>query len=182
VERCPFPKKFPSELVRNADYFMSLAYNQAIEAWNQDEVPIGAVIEKEGNVIATAHNRVEALKDPTAHAEVQAIAAAAEELGDWRLNGATLYVTKEPCPMCSGASIMSRLSRVVYAVPDARMGLLGGAAAIHQIESLNHQLEVESGIMQQECLHLLQAYFQMKRQSASSRSIPESQPPQNGAD
>ncbi len=169
VQRCPFPKKYPSELLRDATYFMSLAYNQAIEAWNQDEVPIGAVIEKEGHVIAAAHNRVEALKDPTAHAEVQAIAAAAAELGDWRLNGATLYVTKEPCPMCSGASIMSRLSRVVLAVPDPKMGLLGGAGAIHEIETLNHKLEVEVGVMQQECLTLLQSYFQMKRLANDAR-------------
>ncbi|MEM6885241.1 MAG: nucleoside deaminase [Verrucomicrobiota bacterium] len=169
LQRCPFPKKYPSELVRDDNYFMSLAYNQAIEAWNQDEVPIGAVIEKEGNVIAAAHNRVEGLKDPTAHAEVQAIAAAAQELGDWRLNGATLYVTKEPCPMCSGACIMARLSRVVLAVTDPKMGLLGGAASIHKIETLNHSLQVDTGVMHDECLHLLQSYFQMKRLANDSR-------------
>lgn len=167
--RCPFPKKYPSELVRDDVYFMSLAYNQAIEAWNQDEVPIGAVIELEGTVLAAAYNRVEALKDPTAHAEIQAIASAAQKIGDWRLNGATLYVTKEPCPMCSGASIMARLSRVVLAVPDPKMGLLGGAASIHQIETLNHKLRVDKGVMQQECLHLLQSYFQMKRLANESR-------------
>ncbi|MEM6820533.1 MAG: nucleoside deaminase [Verrucomicrobiota bacterium] len=166
---CPFPKKFPSELNRDDEYFMSLAYNQAIEAWNLDEVPVGAVIEKEGNILAVAHNQVERLKDPTAHAEILAIAAAAQMLGDWRLNGATLYVTKEPCPMCSGASIMSRIERVVFAVPDPKMGLLGGAASIHKIESLNHRLQVDVGVMHDDCLGLLQAYFQQKRAKSKQK-------------
>ena len=161
---CPFSKHYPSELQRDEAYFMSLAYNQAIDAWGEDEVPIGAVIEKDGDILAVAHNRVESLKDPTAHAEVLAITAAAQQLGDWRLSGATLYVTKEPCPMCSGASIMSRLKRVVYAVRDPKMGLLGGAASIHEISTLNHRLSVTSGVMEQECRELIQAYFQLKRQ------------------
>lgn len=166
AEPCPFPRLHPSELNRDDVYYMSFAYNQAIAAWNADEVPVGAVIEHEGRVIAAAHNRVESLRDPTAHAEVLAIASAAEQLGDWRLNTATLYVTKEPCPMCSGASIMARLGRVVYAVGDPKMGLLGGAASVHEIPTLNHRLHVSSGVLRAECLSLLQAYFQMKRRSA----------------
>ena len=108
---------------------MALAFNRAVDAWREDEVPIGAVIVKAGEVVASAHNAVESLKDPTAHAEILAITQAAKAIGDWRLNECTLYVTKEPCPMCAGAAIMSRLGRVVYAWGDPKMGCLGGATA-----------------------------------------------------
>lgn len=161
---CPFPKRYPSELRRDDEYFMTLAYNQAIDAWNADEVPIGAVIAHGDVVIAAAHNRVESLKDPTAHAEVLAITSATEKLGDWRLNECTLYVTKEPCPMCSGAAIMARLGRVVYAVTDPKMGFLGGALSVHEVPTLNHLLQVSRGVMEADCVKLLQAFFQMKRQ------------------
>src|SRR5690606_20901866 len=112
-----------------------------------------------------AHNSVEQTGDPTAHAEVLAITQASRGLGDWRLNGATLYVTKEPCPMCSGASIMARLSRVVYGVADGKMGCLGGATALHSLPGLNHRVEVVSGVMEQECVAILRAFFAKKRQS-----------------
>jgi tRNA(adenine34) deaminase len=161
---CPFPKRFPSELRRDDEYFMTLAYNQAIEAWKADEVPVGAVIARGDEVIAAAHNRVEALKDPTAHAEVLAITAAAGVIGDWRLNQCVLYVTKEPCPMCSGAALMARLGRVVYAAPDPKMGFLGGALAVHEVPTLNHRMQVTRGVMEADCARLLQAFFQMKRQ------------------
>src|ERR1044071_5064783 len=99
---CPFDKRFPSQLVRDDGFFMSLAFNQAIDAWRRDEVPIGAVIEVGGEIIGAAHNTVETARDPTAHAEMLALTQAAAHLGDWRLEGATVYVTKEPRPMCSG--------------------------------------------------------------------------------
>src|ERR1039458_1354633 len=107
---CPFEKRFPSQLVRDDMFFMSLAYNQAIDAWRADEAPIGAVIELRGEAIGAAHNTVESAHDPTAHAEMLALTQAAAKLGDWRLAGATLYVTKEPCPMCSGAMLIDRKS------------------------------------------------------------------------
>src|ERR1041385_8009823 len=113
---CPFDKRFPSQLVRDDAFFMSLAYNQAIDAWRQDEVPIGAIIEIGGEVVGAANNTVESPKAPAAHAEMLAITQAAAHLGDWRLEGATVYVTKEPCPMCSGAMLISRVKRVCYAV------------------------------------------------------------------
>lgn len=160
---CPFDKRFPSALDRGDAYFMALAYNQAIDAWRQNEVPIGAVIARKGEVIAAAHNQVESTQDPTAHAEMLAITQAAAALGDWRLNEATLYVTKEPCPMCSGASMMSRLKRVAYAVPDPKMGGLGGLFDVNSYPSINHRLEVEIGVMAEDCLSLLQAFFQLKR-------------------
>ena len=160
---CPFEKQYPSELVRDDLYYMKLAYNEAINAWKQNEVPIGAIIEREGEVIATAHNQVETMRDPTAHAEVLAITQASRAIDDWRLNDCTLYVTKEPCPMCSGASVMSRLKRVVYAVADPKMGCLGGATSVHELPHLNHKLEVFVGVMHDECLQLLQAFFAGKR-------------------
>ena len=161
---CPFEKRFPSQLVRDDAFFMSLAYNQAIDAWRRGEVPIGAVIERDGEIVALAHNTVEAAHDPTAHAEVLAITQAANAIGDWRLDGCTLYVTKEPCPMCSGATLMSRLKRVCYAVRDPKMGCLGGATDLNALPRVNHHLEISAGeIMEPECRELLQAFFRLKR-------------------
>lgn len=164
TQDCPFEKRFPSQLVRDDTFFMSLAYNQAIEAWRQDEVPIGCVIEHGGEIIASAHNIVEASHDPTAHAEVLAITQAAAHLGDWRLEGCTLYVTKEPCPMCSGATLMSRLKRVCYAVPDPKMGCLGGATDLNALPRVNHHLELTAGgVLEDECRTMLRAFFKLKR-------------------
>ncbi|HEY0969206.1 MAG TPA: nucleoside deaminase [Opitutaceae bacterium] len=161
---CPFEKRFPSQLVRDDVFYMSLAYNQAIDAWRGDEVPIGCVIERDGEVIASAHNRVEGAQDPTAHAEILAITQAATKLGDWRLEGCTLYVTKEPCPMCSGATLMSRLKRVCYAVPDPKMGCLGGATDLNALPRVNHHCELTvGGVLETECRELLQAFFKLKR-------------------
>lgn len=161
---CPFDKRFPSQLVRNDVFFMSLAYNQAIDAWRQDEVPIGAVIEAGGEIIGAAHNTVESANDPTAHAEILAITQAAAKLGDWRLEGATVYVTKEPCPMCSGAMLMSRVRRVCYAVADPKMGCLGGATNLNDLPRVNHHVELTAGgVLETECRELLQAFFRLKR-------------------
>jgi len=161
---CPFEKRFPSELVRDDTYFLQHAYNEALKGWAENEVPIGAVIEYGGEIIARAHNRVENLNDPTAHAEILAVSAATATVGDWRLNEASLYVTKEPCPMCSGACVMARLKQVVFAVPDPKMGCLGGAHAVHELPRLNHRLAVRSGVLEAECREMLQAYFRLKRE------------------
>ncbi|KXU37704.1 dCMP deaminase [Cephaloticoccus primus] len=161
---CPFEKRFPSQLLRDDTFFMTLAYNQAIDAWRRGEVPVGAVIEREGEIVALAHNTVENSRDPTAHAELLAITQAARALGDWRLEGCTLYVTKEPCPMCSGAVLMSRLKRVCYAVRDPKMGCLGGASDLNAIPTINHHLEISAGeIMEEDCRVLLQTFFRLKR-------------------
>jgi tRNA(adenine34) deaminase len=160
---CPFEKRHPSQLLRDDAHYMALAYNQAIDAWRYDEVPIGAVVVVDGNVIGSAHNQVDSLRDPTAHAEMLAITQAARALGDWRLNAATLYVTKEPCPMCSGAMLMARLGRVVFAVPDPKMGCLGGATDLNALPRVNHHCTIARGVMEAECRELLQAYFKLKR-------------------
>ena len=172
---CPFPKIFPSALVRDDRYFMALAYNEAVEAWKEDEVPIGAVIVRDGEVIASAHNRTVSSNDPTAHAEMLAITQAAGTLNDWRLNECTLYVTKEPCPMCSGASVMARLGRVVFAWGDPKMGCLGGAFPVHELPKLNHRVQVVSGVMEDECRAILQAYFKMKRGASASVNEPSNE-------
>ncbi len=161
--QCPFEKLFPSQLQRDDEFYMKLAYNQAIDAWRQDEVPVGAVIEYHGEVVAAAHNRVDATRDPTAHAEILALTQASNALGDWRLNECRLYVTKEPCPMCSGAAVMARLGEVIYATPDPKMGCLGGATALHDIPTLNHRVNVRGGVLETECTALIQAFFQRKR-------------------
>jgi tRNA(adenine34) deaminase len=163
---CPFEKRFPSQLVRDDVFFMSLAYNQAIDAWRLDEVPIGAVIELNGEVIGLAHNTVEGAHDPTAHAEMLALTQAAAKIGDWRIAGATVYVTKEPCPMCSGAMLMSRVKRVCYAVPDPKMGCLGGATNLNDLPRVNHHVELQvGGVLEKECRELLQAFFKAKRKN-----------------
>ncbi len=160
---CPFDKLYPSQLQIDETFYMKLAYNKAIDAWRVGEVPIGAIIEKDGIIIAAAHNEVESTRDPTAHAEMLAITQAARAIGDWRLNGCTLYVTKEPCPMCAGANIMARISRVVFAVPDPKMGCMGGALSVQTVAGLNHRVEVIHGVLEAECRELIQTFFSLKR-------------------
>ncbi len=160
---CPFEPMRPSELVRDDAYFMQHAFNQALKAWAENEVPIGAVIVRDGVIIGRGYNRVEGLNDPTAHAETLAITAATQTVGDWRLAGTTLYVTKEPCPMCSGAILLSRVDRVVHALADPKMGCLGGAASLHELPRINHRIAVSVGVLEAECKALIQSYFQLKR-------------------
>jgi tRNA(adenine34) deaminase len=160
---CPFEKVHPSQLRRDDEFYMWQAYNLAIDAWREDEVPIGAVVELGGEIIGAAYNQRDGTQDPTAHAEILALGQAAKVVDNWRLVGATLYVTKEPCPMCSGATLMSRLKRVVYAVPDPKMGCLGGATDLNSLPQSNHHLEITRGTLEKPCLDLLRAYFQLKR-------------------
>jgi tRNA(adenine34) deaminase len=165
---CPFCKKYPSVLDKNDEYFMSMAYNQAIDAWECGESPIGAVAVLNDEIIASAYNSVSKLNDPTAHAEMLVITQAAKVVGDWRLNDVTLYVTKEPCPMCSGAIIMSRVGVVVFGVRDAKMGCLGGCCSMQNLEKINHRPLVKFGILETECLALIQSFFQEKRHQKHS--------------
>ncbi len=166
---CPFPKVFPSQLVKDDLFFMQMAYNEAINAWNLDEVPIGAVIALDGEVIASACNRTRQSGDPTAHAEMIAITMAAKKIGDWRLNDCQLFVTKEPCPMCSGAVIMSRIGEVHFGFLDSKMGCLGGAQSLHELPKSNHTPVVSHGTFGEECHALVQAFFQLQRQKKDLR-------------
>ncbi|HTS19396.1 MAG TPA: tRNA adenosine(34) deaminase TadA [Verrucomicrobiae bacterium] len=145
------------------DYFMGEALRLAHIGYEADEVPVGAVIVRNGRIIARAHNQVELLKDATAHAEILAITQAANALGDWRLEGCTLFVTKEPCPMCAGAIMLSRVKRLVFGVRDERAGGAGSVFPITSATGLNHVLEVESGVKEIEARDLLRSFFRARR-------------------
>lgn len=147
------------------DYFMQQALREARKAYEAQEVPVGAVIVRAGQVIARSWNQVETLKDATAHAEMLSLTSAQSAVGDWRLEGCTLYVTKEPCPMCAGAIVHCRPERVVFGCPDTKAGAAGGW--INLLESnppLNHRCEIVSGVMGAECLALLQSFFREARE------------------
>jgi tRNA(adenine34) deaminase len=144
-------------------YFMGEALRQAARAYEAGEVPIGAVIVREGRIIGRACNQVELLKDATAHAEMLAITQAEEAVGDWRLNDCTLYVTKEPCPMCAGAVVHVRLARVVFGASDPKAGAAGSALNLLQFPSLNHRSTITGGVREPECRRLLQAFFAEQR-------------------
>ncbi len=145
------------------EHYLALALQEAQQAFDEGEVPVGAVVVLDGQVIGRGHNRREALNDPTAHAELLAVTAAANHLGDWRLEGAAIYVTKEPCPMCAGALINARLARLVFGAWDEQAGSCGSLYQLCRDPRFNHQLEVAGGILEQECRELLQRFFHRKR-------------------
>ena len=149
------------------EYFMQDAIRQAVKAYEADEVPVGAVVVREGTVIARAWNQVELLKDATAHAEMIALTAAEAAVGDWRLTGCTLYVTKEPCPMCAGAIVHCRIDRVVFGADDPKGGAAGGAMNLLQFPTLNHACDITSGVMEPDCRSLLQTFFKEKRKPSN---------------
>src|SRR6476659_5271682 len=144
-------------------YFMGEALRQAARAYEAEEVPVGAVIVREGRIIARAFNQVELLKDATAHAEMLALTQAEEAIGDWRLNDCTLYVTKEPCPMCAGAAVHVRLARVVFGAADPKAGAAGSALNLLQFPTLNHRCSITGGVREQECRSLLRNFFAEQR-------------------
>lgn len=152
------------------EQYMRMAIDQAYIAEENGDVPIGCVIIHKNRVIAKAYNQREQLHDPTAHAEIIALTQAAEFIGNWRLHGCTLYVTLEPCPMCAGALVLGQLDRVVYGADDPKTGAVRSLYRILEDPRLNHQLEVTSGVMQDECKKQLQAFFQKRRQENSSDS------------
>jgi tRNA(adenine34) deaminase len=129
----------------------------------EDEVPVGAVIFRDGKILAQAHNGREQLRDPTAHAEMLAITQAASSLADWRLEGCTLYVTLEPCPMCAGAIVLARIPRVVFGATDPKAGAVRSLYRLLDDPRLNHRCEIVEGVMAQECGALLTEFFAAKR-------------------
>lgn len=147
---------------------MGLALAEARLAAEEGEVPIGAILVKNGEVISRAHNRRENDKDATAHAEMLVIRDACQKLGSWRLSGTTLYVTIEPCPMCAGALVMSRIDRLVYGSPDYKAGAVESLFNIVTHPALNHRLEVTAGLRQEECAAAMQAFFRERRRSGAS--------------
>lgn len=149
--------------------FMRMALREAEQAAAEGEVPCGAVIVKDGEVIGKAHNQTEMLNDPTAHAEILAITQATQAVGNWRLNDAVMYVTKEPCPMCAGALVLARMKKVVWGMTDP---IRGGAVSKFNIlntADLNHAVEVETGLMEEDCKAVMQDFFQDLRQKSKDR-------------
>lgn len=145
-------------------YYMKKA--MAMARWGErlDEVPVGCVIaDNEGKIISWGYNLRQTIQDPTGHAEMMAIKKAAEKLGSWRLEDCTLYVTLEPCPMCSGAIIQSRIKRVVYGAADPKGGCAGSCINLFGVKGFNHYPLVEGGILQEECSDMLKQYFKKKR-------------------
>ncbi len=143
--------------------YMARALELAREAERAGEVPVGAVIVKDDAIVGEGWNRPISTSDPTAHAEIVAMRAAAQKLGTYRLLDTTLYVTLEPCPMCAGAMVHARVKRLVYAATDPRAGAAGTIFNIVQHPSLNHRVEVEAGLMGEECGTMLRAFFQGRR-------------------
>ena len=145
--------------------FMRLALGEAEKAYEADEVPVGAVVVHEGRVIGKAHNQRETLRDPTAHAEILAITQAAAALEAWRLSGAVIYVTLEPCVMCAGAMVLARMETLVYGTDDPKAGACGSLYDIPTDARLNHRLEVIPGVLAGECGAILTDFFRNKRPS-----------------
>ena len=150
------------------DHFMAEALRQARRAFDAEEVPIGTVIVRAGKIIGRAFNQVELLKDATAHAEMLALTQAQAAVGDWRLTDCTLYVTKEPCPMCAGAIVHARLARVVFGAPDAKAGAAGSAMNLLQFPTLNHRCEITGGVRESESRELLRGFFALQRERAEN--------------
>lgn len=143
---------------------MSEALKEAEKALEKDEVPVGAVVVYKGRIIARGHNQVEALKDPTAHAEMLALTSATNYLNTKWLNQATLYVTIEPCSMCAGALVLARIKNLFYGADDPKTGACGSAVNIINNKKLNHRIKIKKGILAKECGRILKEFFRKKRQ------------------
>lgn len=151
------------DVPENHERFMNEAYKEAVKAYEKDEVPIGAVIVKDGKIIARGHNERELKNDATLHAEISAVKKACKKIGTWRLNNCDIYVTLEPCAMCAGALIQARIRTVYIAAKDPKAGAVGSIINILGIERFNHKVNVVFGIMEEECSKLLKDFFKELR-------------------
>jgi tRNA(adenine34) deaminase len=150
------------------EYFMREALRQAQKAYEASEVPVGAVVVRSGHIIARASNQVELLKDATAHAEMLALTQAEAAVGDWRLADCDLYVTKEPCAMCAGALVHTRIRRVIFGCTDSVAGAAGSVINLLQMSSFNHRCDTASGVLHEQCAEILQNFFRKRRQEAGT--------------
>jgi len=153
------------ELNQSHEKWMLEAFREAEKAFEQGEVPVGAIVVLENRIIGKGHNRVEALKDATAHAEILAITAASNTISSWRLDNANLYVTLEPCIMCAGAIMNSRIKRIVYGASDPKAGACGSVFNLTSEPNVLHHVDVTSGILESRCISILQSFFQKKREN-----------------
>jgi len=158
-----------SPLSHTDEDFMRTALQQALAAYEQGEVPVGAVIVHESRIIGRGYNQREMLNDPTAHAEMLAITAAAEAMESWRLENCTLYVTLEPCPMCAGAIVNSRIKRVVYGASDPKAGACGTLFNLVQDSRLNHRATLQAGVLGEEAGEILKSFFREARDGTNKR-------------
>jgi len=149
------------------EYFMLEALRMARKAVKADEVPVGAVVVREGKIIGRAYNQVELLKDATAHAEMLAVTQAEAAVGDWRLTDCDLYVTKEPCAMCAGALVHTRVRRVIFGCADPVAGAAGSVINLLQMSTLNHRCDIASGVLENECAAILRDFFRERRSARS---------------
>src|ERR1044071_5155878 len=147
----------------NDDYFMREALRQALKGSKADEVPVGAIVVRAGKIIGRAYNQVELLKDATAHAEMLALTQAEEAVGDWRLTDCDLYVTKEPCAMCAGALVHTRIRRVIFGCADPVAGAAGSVVNLLQMPTLNHRCDIAFGVLENECAGILRDFFRERR-------------------
>ena len=153
----------PLPFAPDDERFLREAIAFAKIAFSEQEVPVGAVVVRDGHMIGRGRNRREALADPTHHAEIEAIREAARTVANWRLEGATLYSTVEPCPMCAGAAVNARISRIVFGCADPKAGYCGSLGNIPQDPRLNHRCAVEGGLLAEECGELMKLFFQTRR-------------------
>jgi len=156
-------------IIFDDEYFMKSALKQAVLAADEGEVPIGAVAVRAGHIIAKAYNQVEKLKDATAHAEMLVITAAATAVGGWRLDDVDIYVTKEPCAMCAGAMVNSRVKRVIFGMSDPRSGAAGSAMDVTGFKGMLHRVEVKNGVLEAECKDIIQEFFRKLRENGQGK-------------
>ncbi len=165
-------KEFPFALHPSNDdeRFMHAALKEAWKAFQNDEVPVGAVVVIEGRIVSKGSNQVEMLQDATAHAEMLALTSAAAGLHNWRLQGATLYSTLEPCSMCAGAAILSRVERIVWGAPDVRHGANGSWVDLFALQHEIHQVKISGGIYAEECGQLMRRFFKKRREEGANEA------------
>ena len=149
------------------EYWMEFAFQEAERAFNEVEIPVGAVIIRKNSIIGKGHNMRESLNDPTAHAEIIAITSASSTIESWRLDDCTIYVTLEPCPMCTGAIINARIPRVVFGAHNEKAGMCGSVDNLCDMNLLNHRVVVKGGVMEEKCQSIMNAFFKKVRESKS---------------
>ena len=153
-----------TKVIIDHEKWMKVAFREAEKAFEQDEVPIGAVVVQNGQIIGRGYNQRESLIDPTAHAEILAITSAANTIKDWRLKDCQLYVTKEPCPMCAGALVNARINMVIFGMYDEKEGCCGSLYQLCRDNRFKHQLTVKGGIMEEPCTIIIQEFFKKQRE------------------
>ena len=147
----------------NDEHFMRFALNRAREAWERGEVPVGALVVLDGDIVGEGFNQPIESRDPTAHAEIVAMRQASGRLGNYRLTGTTVYVTIEPCQMCVGAMVHARIGRLVYGAPEPKAGAIESAMRAHEHPALNHRIEVTGRVLEADCRDLMQRFFEQRR-------------------